>query len=70
MERLTNVYNSYLITILVLDEFYEGIPVGWIISNHEDAAVIRQCLLKIKGKCGDILTENFMNNDADSFFNA
>lgn len=66
----TNVYDFYLVTILVLDEYREGIPVGWMITNREDAAAIRQCLLKVKEKCGDILTKHFMSDDADNFFNA
>ena len=67
----TNVYNFYLITILVLDDLGEGVPVGWIIvSNQEDAAIIRQVLSRIKEKCGDIHTSIFMSDDADNFFKA
>jgi len=29
----TNVYDFKLITILVIDEFGEGIPVAWMISK-------------------------------------
>ena len=36
----TNVYDFFLVTILVLDDFGEGVPVGWTISNHKDTAVI------------------------------
>ena len=36
----TNVYDFHLITILVLDDFGEGVPVGWMISKCEDAVVI------------------------------
>ena len=38
----------YICTILVLDEYREGIPVGWMITNREDTAAIRLCLLKVK----------------------
>uniref|UniRef100_A0A1X7SDX4 ZSWIM1/3 RNaseH-like domain-containing protein n=1 Tax=Amphimedon queenslandica TaxID=400682 RepID=A0A1X7SDX4_AMPQE len=44
----TNVYDFCLVTILVLDDFGEGVPVGWMISNREDAAALRQFLLKIR----------------------
>jgi hypothetical protein len=37
----TNMYDSKLITLVVIDEFGEGVPVGWMLSNREDAAVIR-----------------------------
>ena len=33
----TNMYDFLLITILTMDEYGEGIPVGWMISNREDA---------------------------------
>ena len=66
----TNVYDFFLITILVLDEFGEGIPVCWFISNREDSAAIRQGLLKLKDRCGDIHTNTFMSDDAENFYNA
>ena len=45
----TNVYDFYLITILVLDGLVkEYISVGWIVSNREDAAIIHQLLSRIK----------------------
>jgi len=66
----TNVYDFKLVTILVLDEFGEGIPVGWMISNREDAIALTSFLRKIKEKCGDISTEVFMSDDAENFYNA
>ncbi|XP_011402771.1 PREDICTED: uncharacterized protein LOC100634557 [Amphimedon queenslandica] len=44
----TNAYDFFLITILVLDDLGEGVPIAWIISNREDAATIRQVLIKMK----------------------
>ena len=32
----TNIYDFYLISVLLVDEFGEGIPVVWAISNRED----------------------------------
>jgi hypothetical protein len=66
----TNSYDFFLITLLVLDELGEGIPVCWIISNREDATVIRQVLLKVKERCGNIQAKIFMSDDANNFFNA
>ena len=66
----TNMYDFFLITILILDDLGEGVPVGWIVCNWEDLAVIRQVLMKIKEKCGDIHTKIFMSDDADNFYNA
>ena len=65
----TNMYDFHLISILVLDDFGEGVPVCWIISNREDAALIRQVLLKLREKTGDIHTKVFMSDDAENFYN-
>lgn len=50
----TNVYNFNLIAIMVLDEFGEGMPVAWMVCNHEDATVLLPCLkrsMKIVKMC-------------------
>ena len=31
----TNAYDFNLVTLMVVDEFGEGQPIGWMISNHE-----------------------------------
>ncbi len=36
-----NDYDFILITLLVLDDYQEGIPVAWAISNHEDKIVLK-----------------------------
>ena len=66
----TNVYDFKLITIIVLDELGEGIPVAWMISNREDALALMPFFRKIKEKCGDISAKVFMSDDADNFYNA
>lgn len=35
----TNLYGFLLITIMVVDEHGEGLPVAWAISNKEDTYV-------------------------------
>ena len=65
----TNAYDFYLVTILVLDDYGEGVPVAWLITNREDASAVRQFLLKVREKCGDIDTKFFMSDDADNFYN-
>ena len=66
----TNVYDFKLITVIVLDELGEGIPVAWMISNREDALALMPFFRKIKQKCGDISAKVFMSDDADNFYNA
>ena len=38
----TNMYDFKLITMLVVDEYGEGIPVGWMISNCEDGIILTE----------------------------
>lgn len=66
----TNAYDFLLITVLVVDEFGEGIPVAWAISNSEDTAHLVAFLTALKGKVGDIHTHVFMSDDAQQYFNA
>ena len=66
----TNVYDFKLITVLVLDELGEGIPVAWMISNREDSLALTPFFRKIREKSGDITAKVFMSDDANNFFNA
>ena len=66
----TTGYNFSLVTIIVVDELGEGFPVGWCLSNREDAIVIRKFLEAIKRKTGQINPAWFMSDDASQFFNA
>lgn len=36
----TNLYDFLLISVIVIDEYGEGLPVAWALSNHEDTAVL------------------------------
>ena len=51
------MYDFYLITIVVVDEFGEGIPVGWAISNREDGCILTQFFKNIIGIHGQPYTE-------------
>lgn len=44
----TTEYDFLLISIMIADEYYEGIPVGFCIANREDCMV-----LKIFKSCQD-----------------
>lgn len=50
----TNAYDFYLTTLLVLDEYEEGIQVGWMISNREDTLMLMLFFNAIKERGGDI----------------
>ena len=50
----TNTYDFYLITILVIDEFGEGFPTAWCITNKEDETSITVFLAKVKSNIGSV----------------
>ena len=66
----TNSYNFSLITVLVTDEFGEGYPVAWCLSNREDQFVLQQFFTVVKKRVGSIKPKFFMSDDADQFYNA
>ena len=66
----TTAYDFQLITVLVIDDYDEGIPVAWLISNRETADVLRVFFTSIRNKCGDVRTEIFMSDDAEAYHNA
>ena len=43
-----NAYDFHLITLIVLDDYQEVIPVAWAISNREDKVVLKYILESIK----------------------
>ena len=61
----TNMYDFYLITILVVDDYGEGIPVGL-----EDAIALRIFFLAVHKACGMISPKWFMSDDAEQYYNA
>ena len=62
----TNMYDFKLITLLVLDDFGEGIPVAWVITNREDATMLVEFLTAIKHMTGVLKTPRwFMSDDAE-----
>ena len=66
----TTGYDFSLVTVVVVDEYGEGYPVGWCLSNREDAVVMRAFFEAIKKKVGIITPAWFMSDDADQFYNA
>ena len=66
----TNMYDFLLVSVMVIDEHGEGIPVAWAISNHEDTSTLVHFLTTVKSRVGDIKPTLFMSDDAEAFFNA
>jgi len=59
----TNMYEFLLITIMVVDEHGEGLPVAWAIANKEDTNMLIEYLTAVKGNTGNITTKFFMSDD-------
>ena len=54
----------------MIDEYGEGIPVAWAITNCEDTAILIQYMKAMKEKNSSLSPQWFMSDDADQFFNA
>lgn len=67
----TTQYDFQLITVLVLDDYGEAVPVAWAISEKEDQETLTVFFDSVKAACGkDIATDSFMSDLAPNFYNA
>ena len=67
----TTQYGFLLISLFVIDEFQEAIPIAWAISNREDVSVLQIFMQELRNSCNqDIKTNVFMSDMADCFYNA
>ena len=58
----TNAYNFTLSTLLVVDEFGEGQPVGWMVANHENFDFLKIFFTKIAENSGKLDPKWFMSD--------
>ena len=65
-----NDYDFHLITILVLDDFQEGIPVAWALANREDKISIFHIVQALWEQSGSITARWFMSDMAQQYYNA
>lgn len=66
----TNAYDFSLTTVVVVDEFGEGYPVAWCLSNKTDTTALTYFFKSIKAKAGIIIPKWLMTDDAKQFYNA
>ena len=66
----TTAYDFQLVTVLVIDDYNEGIPVAWLISNKETTDAFKIFSSCLRGRCGEIQRETFMSDDADAYYNS
>ena len=63
-------YGFLLISILVIDDHGEGLPVAWAISNREDTKTLIEFLSPVRSHVGDIACQFFMSDCAEQYYNA
>ena len=56
---------------LVVDEYGEGFPAAWCLSNHEDFTTMCTFFREVKKNCaGSITSKWFMSDIAPQYYNA
>ena len=66
----TTGYDFQLTTVMIVDEYGEGYPVSWCLSNREDQILLTHYFEHLKKKTGTISPKWFMSDDFDGFYNA
>lgn len=66
----TNPYDFNLITVLVVDDYGECFPVGFLFANREDYVVLIYFILALKNSIGNIRATAFMSDNAEQYFAA
>ena len=66
----TTRYDFKLTTLLVIDEFGEGAPFAWCLSNHKDFTHMCVFFKAIKRNCGILCPRWFRSDIAPQFYNA
>ena len=66
----TNVYGFLLVTVMVIDDFGEGIPVGWAITTREDTSMLTYFLKALMERAGPLKPAVFMSDDAQQYWNS
>ena len=66
----TNMYDFLLKTIMVVDEFGEGQPVGWCLSNHESFPFLKRFFQKIMENSGSVTPKWLMSDLVPQFYDA
>ena len=66
----TTGYDFQLTTVMIVDEYDEGYPVSWCLSNREDKILLTHYFEHLKKKTRTISPKWFMSDDFDGFYNA
>ena len=63
------VYDFFLISVLVVDDYCGEVPVAWVISNREDSVALKEFLEAVKSKVGDLHPHALMSDCASQYYN-
>ena len=66
----TTMYDFLLITVVIVDEYGEGVPIAWALSNREDKSVLVQFLKSVKTRVGNLLSNIIMSDCAEQYYGA
>ena len=66
----TNAYDFLLITVMVIDDYGEGIPVGWAVTSREHKHMLMLYFKSLQAKSGPLSPTVFMSDDCNSYWNA
>ncbi|KAB0805351.1 hypothetical protein PPYR_02321 [Photinus pyralis] len=66
----TNPYDFELTTLMVSDDFGEGMPVAYMIANRTDTRVCEIFFINIKAAVGHVATNTFMSDITNIYYNA
>ncbi|KAM4051837.1 uncharacterized protein ACNLHF_026275 isoform 1-T4 [Anomaloglossus baeobatrachus] len=64
----TNGYDFHLITILVIDDFSESVPVAWMISNKETTCVLTIFFSQVRKIAGAVSTKVIMSDKGPQYY--
>ena len=66
----TTMYDFLLITAIIVDDYGEGVPVAWTLSNREDKIVLVNFLKSVKARVGNLSPNIIMSDCAEQYYGA
>lgn len=65
-----NGYDFTLITVVIVDEYGEGFPVAWCVTNREDQFLLMNFFHALRKRVGNITPAWLMSDLAEQFYTA
>ena len=57
-------------TVLVVDEYGEGFPVAWYLSNRQDEFLLTNFFEAVRNRVGKCVPKVLVSDDAEQFYTA